>query len=846
MRWYVEVSSIDGAVASDKYCVEAKQWQAALQEARRIRGESGPLSKFSIELMDDGYRAVDPAAQIRYVVNKAPPASVLSEKGSLRPPTTGTPPRRASAGPPAPSVAPPKDAAVPKDIAPPPDAPVPKDIAAMADAAPPAGEAAAQNPTASPETAPPAQQDAAPAPKNVAAPQTATPLQDAGNARIGSRAGTTASRAPEKPSRLVKPRAQPAPVATAPVAAAPVAAAPAAEAAPAADTPSGVGPIRPMAVHVVGETPLEKSAAGSLTSAAPIAAAPAAPIAAQAFAAPIAAQPSASPAQSPRPNADAGLATVEAAGAARQVATATAPPRPATNAPKRAPRPGTGNGAALAGEPIPPTEPMPAPPVSQSPKAAHVAIVVPDDQVPPPPQPPRPSAPPMSDTQPTAAIPPASPVIGVLHGVAGAMSNDLASARPTQPSIESVKAPDFTLVRKREEEPRPDAPITYREYAYAVDPGTDRKAAEVLLWQRFRELSQQIAGRPKGKFIQLAVFDHVFEKRPLRAPIASLAWKDWRGDPVVQFSADVVPEIKPAPSYPPPAATAPAADVVQPALVQPAPAATADEPAPVSQSVSIELGPEVDLDSTDIRSERPNLASSAPVAAAAAPVPDPTTLPAPTAQASAQPASGGFVAAPAAPGPAPAEPKPAQRSDPVIRRRRLGEDLISQLFESMHELHFMRDIVSGAEFVLGVLNDTLPCELTLIHVFDINTGQFVLVRANGPGSDKLVLFRTSGQDALFSQAMRRLHAVRVDDAGSDERFTGGRWGVIGLKPRQALCGGVKQGGRYLGAIELINPGGDETFYESEANALDYICEQFAEFLTNRPIVLDAEVVLSKG
>ena len=34
--------------------------------------------------------------------------------------------------------------------------------------------------------------------------------------------------------------------------------------------------------------------------------------------------------------------------------------------------------------------------------------------------------------------------------------------------------------------------------------------------------------------------------------------------------------------------------------------------------------------------------------------------------------------------------------------------------------------------------------------------------------------------------------------------------MIGLKPRQALCGGVKQGGRYLGVIELVNPGGDET------------------------------------
>ncbi|MEO7034662.1 MAG: hypothetical protein ABI548_12205 [Polyangiaceae bacterium] len=57
----------------------------------------------------------------------------------------------------------------------------------------------------------------------------------------------------------------------------------------------------------------------------------------------------------------------------------------------------------------------------------------------------------------------------------------------------------------------------------------------------------------------------------------------------------------------------------------------------------------------------------------------------------------------------------------------------------------------------------------------------------------------------------------------------------------ALCGPVKQGGRYLGLTELVNPVGDTPFHQSELNALDYICEQFAEFLSNKPIVLSADV-----
>ena len=72
MRWFVEVSRVGESGLSEKYCVEARQWQAALQEARKLRGDTGGLSKFSIELLDDGYRAVDPSLKLRYLVNQAP------------------------------------------------------------------------------------------------------------------------------------------------------------------------------------------------------------------------------------------------------------------------------------------------------------------------------------------------------------------------------------------------------------------------------------------------------------------------------------------------------------------------------------------------------------------------------------------------------------------------------------------------------------------------------------------------------------------------------------------------------------------------------------------------------
>src|SRR6186713_731455 len=111
MRWFVEVSRVGENSSDEKYCVEAKQWQAALQEARKLRGDSGPLSKFSIELLDDGFRAVDPKQKLRYLVAKAPQDAALSSmppESAFRPETShlngqSVPPPAVSASVPAPA-----------------------------------------------------------------------------------------------------------------------------------------------------------------------------------------------------------------------------------------------------------------------------------------------------------------------------------------------------------------------------------------------------------------------------------------------------------------------------------------------------------------------------------------------------------------------------------------------------------------------------------------------------------------------------------------------------------------------------------------------------------------------
>lgn len=161
----------------------------------------------------------------------------------------------------------------------------------------------------------------------------------------------------------------------------------------------------------------------------------------------------------------------------------------------------------------------------------------------------------------------------------------------------------------------------------------------------------------------------------------------------------------------------------------------------------------------------------------------------------------------------------------------------------MHELHFMIDLPAGAEYVLRALTSVFACEAILVHVHDIDQKEFVVVRASGPNPERVLLLRSPDTEPLFREALRRTRTLVVADAAADGRYQAERWQKLGVQVRRALCGPVQLGGRYLGIIELVNPAGDDPFYDSEVNALDYVCEQFADFVANRPVVLDHDVIV---
>jgi hypothetical protein len=419
------------------------------------------------------------------------------------------------------------------------------------------------------------------------------------------------------------------------------------------------------------------------------------------------------------------------------------------------------------------------------------------------PQPPAPSAQPQV-APPVPVIQPAPVAPSPPHAPASARA-DVAATVPSQ------------IIFKREQDATEAMPLTYREYVYLVPPGTPEAAAETLLATQLELVKTSLERVPPGKLVNLGVFDVAFQGRPPVPPLATAQWKDWRGAPVFSF-----------PRHP----AAPAAAPVQPVFPVAAPVQPVAHVAAPVQPVAPVVAPAPVF--------------PAPAAPVAAPPPAPFAAPAPDV-AAAPPVA--FPAAPAAPvAPAPAMPSNRPPSSSQIkaapRGRMRSEDLIADLFESMHDLHFVRDAVEGGDFCLALAMEKLPSQFGIVHLYDIDKREFLITSVRGQGTTKLLMRRHPENDPVLLAAMRKRNALVFAEAAQSDAAALERYTLLG-GARSLIVAPVLQHGRFLGAVEIMNPLDGQPYTEPEGNALSYIAEQFAEYISSHGIVTDPERISAR-
>ena len=162
----------------------------------------------------------------------------------------------------------------------------------------------------------------------------------------------------------------------------------------------------------------------------------------------------------------------------------------------------------------------------------------------------------------------------------------------------------------------------------------------------------------------------------------------------------------------------------------------------------------------------------------------------------------------------------------------------------MHDLHFLRDAIEGGEFCLALALEKMPARIGIVHLYDIDKREFLVTSTRGPGTARLLLRRHPENDALLLAAMHKRRPIVVSDGSVGEAATIERYAVVG-GARSLVIAPVMQHGRFLGALELLNPSDGGPFTEGEGNALGYIAEQFAEFLSSHGIVTDPDRISAR-
>ncbi len=464
---------------------------------------------------------------------------------------------------------------------------------------------------------------------------------------------------------------------------------------------------------------------------------------------------------------------------------------------------------------------------------------------------------------------------------------------PPAPRTDGPTTLPSQIVFKREQDATEALPLTYREYVYVVPPGSTEMAAAALVQSQLELVRASLDRAAAGKLVNLAVFDVTFQGKPPVPPLATLTWKDWRGVALVSFprqpgrSPVTIPTglpSSPAPAAPPAPSPAPVFSPA-PALAAPMSAPTPELATPFAPATN----PFAPVANPFAPAGNPFAPAAAipnpfiPAAAAANPfapapaIPNPfAPTPAPAAVVAPTPAPpfastpvpviaptpappfvqpGSFApipqpfipAAPFAETPAPPYGRPiaSPLAPPVQPAGRIhGEDLIADLFESMHDLHFARDTVDGGDFCLSLAMTKLPSLAGIVQLYDIDRREFVVTNTRGEGTSVLLLRRFPESDVLLAAAMRKRSALVVPDALQSEASTQERYVSIG-GARSLIVAPVMLAGRFLGAIELLNPIDGEPFTESDGNAVTYIAEQFAEFVASRGIVTDPDRISAR-
>lgn len=169
------------------------------------------------------------------------------------------------------------------------------------------------------------------------------------------------------------------------------------------------------------------------------------------------------------------------------------------------------------------------------------------------------------------------------------------------------------------------------------------------------------------------------------------------------------------------------------------------------------------------------------------------------------------------------------------------EGLVMAMFERLHALEYLEDALEGARFCLELLQTVFPARALLVHLFDTQRREFLVVDACGEAADALHLTRAGLTDLLLRLSMRKGVPVawrRLQHEAPQEVLA--RFAALPCV-ETVFVAPVCSGPRWLGAFEIVDPVVD-LFPPHLENALRHVAERYAFFLAPRGVIVDVATV----
>ncbi len=175
------------------------------------------------------------------------------------------------------------------------------------------------------------------------------------------------------------------------------------------------------------------------------------------------------------------------------------------------------------------------------------------------------------------------------------------------------------------------------------------------------------------------------------------------------------------------------------------------------------------------------------------------------------------------------------RKPPTADEARRIEDMLSEVFERVQDIHDQSTEEAAMYFLLDLALEKIPAESGSVYRADAGMGELSFAAVRGPKAADLLKQKITvpAGTGIVGFCATEGVSVAVSDVEKDPRFFKAISDKLKYSTKSVLCAPMMTHGRTFGCLQLLNRKTDAHFTQYEVGLLAYLSHQAALFLNAR-------------